>query len=78
LAVSTKILRMVFRNQSGSNVTINLNDPRADLIAAEIESAMDLVIARNIFTSGGGDLVAKQDIRIIDTTTNDMYDPPSQ
>jgi hypothetical protein len=36
---------------------------------------MDLIIARNIFTSTGGDLVAKQDARIIDTTTNDLYDP---
>ena len=39
---------------------------------------MDLVIARNIFSSSGGDLVSKQDIRIIDSTTNDLYDPPIQ
>jgi hypothetical protein len=69
---------MVFRNQSDGNVTINLNDPRADLTTAEIETAMDLIIARNVFTSSGGDLVSKQDIRVIDTTTNDLYDPPSQ
>jgi hypothetical protein len=78
LAASTKLLRMVFRNQSDGNVTINLNDPRADLTTAEIETAMDLIIARNVFTSSGGDLVSKQDIRVIDTTTNDLYDPPSQ
>lgn len=78
MAASTKLLRMVFRNQSGGNVTINLNDPRADLTTAEIETAMDLIIARNVFTSSGGDLVSKQDIRVIDTTTNDLYDPPSQ
>jgi len=69
---------MVFRNQSDGNVTINLNDPRADLTTAEIETAMDLIIARNVFTSSGGDLVSKQDIRVIDTPTNDLYDPPSQ
>lgn len=78
MAASTKLLRMVFRNQSDGNVTINLNDPRADLTTAEIETAMDLIIARNVFTSSGGDLVSKQDIRVIDTTTNDLYDPPSQ
>lgn len=78
MATTTKVLRMVFRNQSGGNVTMNLNNPRADLTAADIEQAMDLVIARNVFTSAGGDLVAKQDIRVIDTTTSDMYDPPSQ
>ena len=51
---------------------------RDDVTAAEIEAAMDLVIARNIFSSSGGDLVSKQDIRIIDSTTNDLYDPPIQ
>jgi len=68
---------MVFTSQAGRNVTITLDNPRSDLTAAEIEAAMDLVIARNIFTSSGGDLVAKQDIKIIDSTTNDLYDPPA-
>ncbi|MDF9407008.1 MAG: hypothetical protein A4E52_00731 [Pelotomaculum sp. PtaB.Bin013] len=70
-------LRMVFRNQEGKNVTITLDNPKENLTAAEIETAMDLVIARNIFTSTGGDIVAKQDIRVISNTTNDLYDPPA-
>lgn len=77
MATSTKVLRMVFRNQSGSNVTISLNNPRADVTSAEIEAAMELVIAKNVFTSAGGDLVSKQDIRLIGTTTDDLYNPPS-
>jgi hypothetical protein len=68
---------MVFSSQAGRNVTITLDNPRTDLAAAEIEAAMDLVIARNIFTSSGGDLVSKQDIKIVDSTTNDLYDPPA-
>jgi hypothetical protein len=68
---------MTFTSQAGRNVTITLENPRADLTAAEIEAAMDLVITRNIFTSSGGDLVIKQDIKIIDSTTNDLYDPPA-
>jgi len=70
-------LRMLFRNQEGKNVTITLNNPKDDLTTAEIETAMDLVIAKNIFTSTGGDIVAKQDIRVISNTTNDLYDPPA-
>lgn len=77
MAVNTKSLRMVFRNQAGKNVTITLGNPRSGLTAAQIEAAMDLIIARNIFTSSGGDLVSKQDIRIIDSTTSDLYDPPA-
>lgn len=75
MATNTKTLRLVFRNQEGKNVTISLDNPRSDVTSAEIEAAMDLVIARNIFTSSGGDLVSKQDIRLIDSTTNDLYDP---
>ncbi|BAF58603.1 hypothetical protein PTH_0422 [Pelotomaculum thermopropionicum SI] len=77
MATTVQSLRMVFRNQAGRNVTITLENPRDNLTAAEIEAAMDLIIARNIFTSSGGDLVAKQDIRLIDTTTNDLYEPPA-
>jgi hypothetical protein len=75
LTTNSSILRMVFRNAEDKNVTITLDNPRPDITGAEIEAAMDLVIARNIITSSGGDLVAKQDIRIIDSTTNDLYDP---
>lgn len=77
MATTTKTLRMAFSSQAGRSVTITLDNPRNDLTAAEIEAAMDLVIARNIFTSSGGDLVSKQDIKIIDSTTNDLYDPPA-
>ncbi len=77
MATTTQTLRLVFKNQAGKNVTISLDNPRDEVTAAEIEAAMDLVIARNIFTSTGGDLVSKQDIRLIDSTTNDLYDPPA-
>lgn len=77
MATTNKTLRMVFSSQAGRNVTITLDNPRSDLTAAEIEAAMDLIIARNIFTSSGGDLAAKQDIKVIDTTTDDLYDPPA-
>ena len=75
MVTNSSTLRMVFRNAEDKNVTITLDNPRPDVTGAEIEAAMDLVIARNIITSSGGDLVAKQDIRIIDSTTNDLYDP---
>ena len=68
-------LRMVFRNEAGSNFTLSLDNPRDDLTAAEIEAAMDSIITKNIFLTTGGPLVAKQDIKIVDRTTNDMYDP---
>ena len=75
MVTNSSVLRMVFRNAEDKNVTITLDNPRPDVTGTEIEAVMDLIIARNVITSSGGDLVAKQDIRIIDSTTNDLYDP---
>lgn len=77
MATSTqKILRLTFDNSGGSTSGITLPAPREDLTASEIETVMDLVITKNIFTTSGGDLTSKRDIKIVDTTTNDLYDPP--
>ena len=78
MAISTRRnLRMVFDNAAGSTFTITLPEPKEDVTGAQIEAAMDLIIAKDIFTTTGGSLTAKRDIKVIDTTTNDLYDPPS-
>jgi len=69
----TQTLRMSFLNQGGNNVTISLDNPKEALTAAEVQAAMDLIIARNIFTSSGGDLISKAYARVIDTTTTELF-----
>jgi len=69
----TQTLRMAFINEANRNVTISLDNPKDDLTAAQVQAAMDLIIARNIFTSSGGDLVSKLNARIIDTTTTELF-----
>jgi hypothetical protein len=64
---------MTFLSQGSRNVTLSLDNPREDLTAAEVQATMDLIIARNIFTSSGGDLVSKVNARIIDTTTTELF-----
>ncbi|ADY55399.1 hypothetical protein Sgly_1073 [Syntrophobotulus glycolicus DSM 8271] len=76
MATSTnKIVRMVFSTQTGSTFSITLPQPRESLTAAEAETVMDLVISKNIFTTSGGDLTGKRDLKIVDTTTTDLFDP---
>lgn len=69
------VLRMSFKNEGGNTVSISLDNPKAGLTGAEVEAAMDLIIAKNIFTSSGGDLATKSDAKIIDTTVTDLYTP---
>lgn len=77
MPVTDQTLRIRFRNQAGRTVSFSIDNPRDDVTAAEIEAAMDLVLARNIFTSSGGDLVAKYDATVTDRTITDLYDPPA-
>ncbi|EGW37845.1 hypothetical protein DOT_4253 [Desulfosporosinus sp. OT] len=37
---------------------------------------MELIIAKNMFLTTGGELIGKRDIKITDLTTTDLYDPP--
>ena len=71
---SSKVLRMTFNNAAGKAVTITLSQPKAGLTAAEIETVMDQIITKNIFLTSGGELVSIRDIKVVDTTTEDMYD----
>lgn len=66
-------LVMTFRNAAGKTITLSLADPRADVTALEVTTAMDAIIAGNVFTSSGGDLVSKDRAAIIDTTENELY-----
>lgn len=61
-------LEMVFRNQSRDLVVISVIDPRSDITAAEVQSAMDTIILENIFNFDGGDLVDKVEARIVERT----------
>ena len=74
---TTKTLRMSFLNQAGKTVSISLDNPKEALTTATVETAMDLVIAKNIFTTSGGDLVSKSDAKLISTDTVDLYTPPA-
>lgn len=71
-SASRNVLRMTFNNASGKVATISLADPKENLSAAEIEAVMDLILAKNIFLTTGGELIAKRDAKIINTTTDDL------
>ncbi|MDO0826053.1 DUF2922 domain-containing protein [Desulfosporosinus nitroreducens] len=71
-----KTLRLTFVTTLGSTFTLTLPAPRADLTAAETEAAMELIISKNMFVTTGGELIGKKDIKITDSTTTDLYDPP--
>ncbi|KGK83256.1 hypothetical protein DP73_20030 [Desulfosporosinus sp. HMP52] len=73
-STTKKVLRMTFNNASGKAVTISMPQPKEGLTVAEIETVMDQIITKNIFLTPGGELISKRDVKIVDTTTEDLYD----
>ncbi|MFU0800344.1 MAG: DUF2922 domain-containing protein [Xylanivirga thermophila] len=49
-----RVLEMVFKTGEGKNFRLTLNEPREDITSEEIKSAMDLIKAKNIFSTPGG------------------------
>ena len=52
-----KTLELVFRNEADQQVQITVYDPKDGLSLATVQTAAGVIIAKNIFTSKGGDLV---------------------
>jgi hypothetical protein len=60
-----KSLELQFVNQQGKIVRIVLENPIEPVNASQVSAVMDTIIAANIFTSNGGDFVAKQGARLL-------------
>ena len=58
-------LQMVFQNQLGRNVAINIPEVREDVTPEEIKTLMELILAKNIFDSTGGNLVALMEANLV-------------
>ena len=53
----TKTLNMPFSNVAGKQVNFTLVNPKAGLTKAEVTATQALFIAKNLFSTTGGDLV---------------------
>lgn len=65
-------LELVFRNTAGQEVVMSLADPKAGLSRADAETVMQAIIAENVFTSKGGDLLEIVDARIRSRSTQSL------
>ena len=50
-------LDLIFRNAAGKKVILNIEEPKAGITKADIDSAMAVVVNNNIFNTSGGDIV---------------------
>lgn len=71
-----KVLRMTFNTALGGTVSLTLPEPKEAITTVEIEAVMDQIIAKNIFLGSTGAMISKSDIKIVNTTTDDLYEAP--
>jgi hypothetical protein len=55
---------------------VTIPNPRQDILLTDATTVMNSLITSGIFSTATGTLTAVKDIKIIDMTTDDLYDPP--
>lgn len=70
--MSQKRLEMIFKNQLGKTNKISVENAREGLTEEDIQAAMQGIIEKNIFKTGGGDLIAIEGARIITTDVEEL------
>ena len=68
---TTKRLVMVFKTDNDNNVSISIDNPKDNLQESEIKSAMEIIIAKDVFAPKEEQLVALVEARIVVTNTNE-------
>ena len=68
---TTKRLVMVFKTDADTNVSISVDNPKDTLKESEIKSAMEIIIAKDVFAPKEEKLVALVEARIVVTNTNE-------
>ena len=63
---------MVFKRADGKNSTISVTDAKPAVTAADMNAAMDLILAKNVFAPDSSNLTAKVSGQLISTTTTDF------
>ena len=70
---NAKKLVMVFATNKDKNVSLSVDKPKSSLNETQIKSAMETIVAQNIFAPNGEDLVRCVEAKIVTTNTNE-YD----
>jgi hypothetical protein len=68
----SKTLVMNFLNEAGKKTAIRVNNVREDVTEAEVSIAMDVIIAKNIFATTGGDLKYKDSAELTDKNSTEL------
>jgi hypothetical protein len=65
-------LELFFLNEEAKSVKIKVDDPRSDVTGEELATAMASIIAADVFTSSGGNLVSAVGAKVIERNVTEV------
>ncbi|MCH5139061.1 DUF2922 domain-containing protein [Clostridiaceae bacterium UIB06] len=68
----SKTLVMNFLNEGGKKVAVRVSKVKDGITEAEVKAAMDVIVAKNIFKSTGGDLKSKDSAELVDKSSTEF------
>lgn len=69
----SKKLEMSFINQKGTTNKISVDDVRSDITNPEVETAMQTIVEKKIFSNKSGDLIEADSARIVETQIKELF-----
>lgn len=69
-------LLMIFKTATNGKHTLTIADVRPNLTEAEAMTAMDAILAADLFQPKRVALVSKLDCKMVETTQSDFYNAP--
>jgi len=67
-----KKIELRFRNYDDKLVRFQLDNPVDPIDPVAVNEAMDTIIAENVFTSGGGDLLKKESAQVVEQIVEEI------
>ncbi|MCE5222029.1 MAG: DUF2922 domain-containing protein [Clostridium sp.] len=61
-------LSMVFKTEYGLTSTLSISGVKSTITQADVDTLMDIIIAKNIFLSNSGALVSKDSAQVVAKT----------
>ncbi len=67
-----KKLELIFRNEENKITKLTVDNAIDDLDPQDVKGAMESIIAKKVFLSGGGELVGISGARVVDTQVQEL------
>ncbi len=67
-----RVLEMDFSTELGKTQRMRVYEARTNLTGAEVNTAMNNIVSKNIFSGTGGQVTGKVGARIVSTDSSDL------